>query len=255
MKAQVHRITWAVTILALAAIACNAVVPASPTATSVPPTDTPTAIPPTNTPKPTSTPRPTATPNLAATQQYESWQADLQPFVESGYLDDSAGGFKSYDDFSEDWAQIGWYKWWKFGKVNSDFMFGAHMEWSSASSTPDISGCGLVFGAQANEDHYAVVLDKGRILFMMARGSHVYQVGKTSGSGRVNFGNPAEADFQVLVQGQKAYVSVDEEVTTYTLSMDQSPYGEMGFTVLSGTNRDYGTRCKMTNVRLWMPDN
>jgi hypothetical protein len=27
--------------------------------------------------------------------------------------------------------------------------------------------------------------------------------------------------------------------------------GELGLTLFSGTNRDYGTRCRMTNIGLW----
>jgi hypothetical protein len=85
----------------------------------------------------------------------------------------------------------------------------------------------------------------------MKRGSGVYQVGKTRGSGRVDFGNPAEADFAVAVKDQSAYVSVNGEVTEYTLSVDQTTRGTFGVTLLSGTNSDYGTRCEMTDVMLW----
>lgn len=238
-------------VLALLATACGMAV--QPTPTVPPPTETATPLPPTTTPRPTATPRPTSTPNLAATQQYKSWESNLQLFVDAGYLDDSAGDFIAMDDFAEDWAQINWYKGWALGKTDGDFMFGGHFEWSTASSTPDVSGCGLMFGRQENEDHYAVFLDKGRILFLMGRGSHSYEVGKTSGSGRVQYGNPAEADFLILVKGDKAYVSVDGQMTAYTLSKDQVTTGVMAYTILSGTNRDYGTRCKITNAHLWQP--
>jgi hypothetical protein len=85
----------------------------------------------------------------------------------------------------------------------------------------------------------------------MKRGSGVYQVGKTRGSGRANFDNPAEADFAIAVKGKSAFVSVDGEVTEYTLSADQTTKGEYGVTLLSGTNSDYGTRCEMTDVMFW----
>ncbi|GAB4504577.1 MAG: hypothetical protein Fur0043_15710 [Anaerolineales bacterium] len=111
----------------------------------------------------------------------------------------------------------------------------------------------MVFGIQDNDDHYAAFLDKSRILFLMSRGPSVYLVGKTRGSGRVNFGNPAEADFAIAVKGQKAYVSVDGDVTEYTLSVDQPSSGRFGLTLLSGTNSGYGTRCEMTDLILWTP--
>ena len=87
----------------------------------------------------------------------------------------------------------------------------------------------------------------------MSRGANVYEVGKTRGSGRVNFGNPAEADFALAVKGKSAYVSVDGDVTEYTLSQDQSTSGGFALTLLSGTNSGYGTRCEMTDMFLFRP--
>jgi len=247
----------ALTVLMLLSLACGAIAAPTdaPTATEPPPpTETLTPVPPTETAVPTNTPRPTATLNLAATAQVESWQEDLQFFADKGFGGGSAGSFEAIDDFNEAWAQINWYQYWPVSETDGDFMFGAHLDWSSASSTPDVSGCGVVFGLQSNDDHYAVVVDRGRILFLMGRGSHVYEVGKTSGSGRLSYGNPAEADLLVLVVNQTAYVSVDKDVTRYTLSQDQVTSGDLALTVLSGTNRDYGTRCKMSNIHLWQPE-
>jgi hypothetical protein len=242
----------AILVMAFVAMACGAqAAPAAPTA--LPATETPTAAP-TNTPRPTATPHPTATPDLAATEQVAGWQMEVQRFFESGYIDSTEGEYLPQDDWSQDWAQINWYKYWPYDGIYSDLMFGAHLNWSTASRTPDISGCGIVFGLQENEDHYAVFLDQGRILFLMSRGENIYNVGKTRGSGRVNFGNPAEADFQVLIKGRSVYVSVNGEVTEYTLSEDQTATGKLALTVLSGTNKDYGTRCEMTDIHIWTPD-
>ena len=80
----------------------------------------------------------------------------------------------------------------------------------------------------------------------------------TRGTGRVNFDNPAdhpvEADFTIIVKGAYAYVLVDEElVGEYTLSESKILRGELGLALLSGTNKDYGTRCEMTNLHTWIP--
>lgn len=237
-----------IAIMLVTGLACGGSV-----ATSAP-AATDTALPPaTNTPRPTATPRPTKTPNLAATEQAEELQTLIQDFYDQGYVSSLEGEFTPLDDFFAEWPQIGWYQWWPSGDGYEDFVFKAHFNWSTASATPDESGCGIVFGIQENDDHYAVFLDRSRILFLMARGSNVYLVGKTRGPGRTNFGNPAEADFVVSVKGQSAYVQVEGEVTEYTLSADQPSAGEFGLTLLSGTNKDYGTRCEMTNVILWTP--
>ena len=83
-------------------------------------------------------------------------------------------------------------------------------------------------------------------------------VGTTRGTGRVNFDNPfdkpGEADFTLIVNGTYAYVLVNNEVIgEYTLSQSKILHGKLGLAVLSGTNKDFGTRCEMTNLHLWIP--
>ena len=143
----------------------NLVTACSPAATSVPTqaaTATVTLVPPTptNTAKPTSTPKPTATPNVAATQQIEDFNATLQDFMDQGYVAGTEGEIAQFDDFNQDWAQLGWYQWWPLQDIQSDFVFKGHISWSAASNTPEISGCGIVFGLQENQDHYGVFIDK-----------------------------------------------------------------------------------------------
>lgn len=82
--------------------------------------------------------------------------------------------------------------------------------------------------------------------------------GPTHGTGRVNFGNPfeapVEADFTLIVRGVYAYVLVNGElVGEYTLSDRKAMWGKLGLTLLSGTNKDFGIRCEMTNIHIWIP--
>jgi hypothetical protein len=132
----------------------------------------------------------------------------------------------------------------------------AHLKWSSAYKSPDISGCGFVFGEQENGDHYAVFLDRSRVYFVQTD-QYYYPIGTTRGNGVVNFGNPfdkpVEADFTVVVNDAYAYVLVDTElVGEYTLAQSRAPRGQLGLALLSGTNKDFGTRCEMTNLHAWI---
>lgn len=248
---RIAPIISAVLVLLAVTLACAGGATAEPTA--VPPTATlvPTEKP---TEKPTSTPMPTATPNLQATQQSEELDALLKDYEEKGYVSTTEGTFTELDPFKEEWAQIGWFNSWLYSEVDSDFLLKGHFSWSTAAATSDPSGCGVIFGVQENGDYYVFFLDKARIIFYLKRGETLYSVGKTRGSGRANFGNPAEADVIVAVKGQTTFVSVDGEVTEYTLSVDQTTRGAFGFSLLSGTNRDYGTRCEITDILLWMPE-
>ena len=258
---QTSRFHWFgifVLVLLTISLACSAAAPAAPpTATPVPPTAT-AAFTPTATPKPTSTPRPTATPNFAATQEMDARLKLLQTYVDAGYISSTVGEFESIDDFHEEWPQLNWYQWWPLHQTTTnygDLVFKAHFAWQTAVRTSDLSGCGIVFGVQPNGDHYAVFIDKARIAFLMNRGGTAYQVGKTSGSGRLNIAEPAEADIAVIINGASAYVLVDGVPTKYTLSADQPSSGEFALSLLSGTNKDFGTRCDITDAYIWMPDN
>lgn len=241
-------------VLFAVSIGCNAAVPAPtamPTSTPVPPKPTATA-----TAIPTSTPVPTATPDMAATQEIESRQAKLQTYVDKGYLATSAGQFEEIDDFHQEWPQLNWYQWWPLHETPTTYgnlVFHGHFAWETAARTSDLSGCGIIFGIQSNQDHYGVFVDKVRIAFLMSRGGEVYQVGKTSGSGRLSLQEPAEADVDVIVRDATAYVLVNGVPTKYTLSADQSSKGEFGLSLLSGTNRDFGTRCDITDAYIWTP--
>lgn len=245
-----------IVVLTLATLACGAAAP-EPTATNTPIPATVTAtVVPTDTPKPTRTPRPTKTPNLAATQRSEALNAEAQAYFDKGYLSSVDGDFVEYDDFVQEWAQLGWYNWWIMDEKASDFFMSAHFKWSTAWNYNDVSGCGFVFAIQDNNDHYAVFLDKSRVLFLNSDQSMggSYEVGKTKGTGRVKFDNPAEADFTLIVKDKYAVVLVDGEmVGEYTLAKDKAIDGNLGLTLLSGTNKDYGTRCEMTNLHLWRP--
>jgi hypothetical protein len=226
----------------------------SPAATSVP-TETATAslIPstPTNTAKPTSTPKPSATPNVVATQKYDEFQALLGKIKNDGYISTSAGQIIELDPFKEEWAQINYYDMWPYGMIDSDFVLKAKFNWSTAPAKSDDSGCGVVFGGQENGDYYVVFLTNSSTRFFMKRGANLYKVGKTNGSGVKKFANPAEAEFVLAVSDQKAYILVDGEPTIYTLSADQTSKGGFGLSLLSGTNKDYGTRCEATDMMLW----
>lgn len=243
-----------VLVLALGSLACTA----SPAIlTSTPgPTATVTATP-TNTPRPSPTLRPTQTPDLAATQHAEELIAEVQEYYEKGYLTTTDGLFIEVSDFSYDWAQLGWYRPKRLGLSVSDFLISAHFKWDSALKNSDTAGCGFIFALQPNDEHYAVFLDRTKIYFRISNPAlgHATSVKPTREAAQVKFDYPAEADFTLIVNGAYAYVLVNGEVASeYTLLKGRPLRGEVGLTVLSGTNKDYGTHCEMTNLHLWVPN-
>jgi hypothetical protein len=221
------------------------------------PTGTATLVPvtPTNTAKPTSTPKPTATLNVAATKQYEDFFSQVEGFKDQGYIPDTKGTYVKLQDFNESWAQLGWFRWWHqdFDINITNFVLDAHFSWESASAVSENSGCGIVFALQEDGKNYSVFLDKSRIYFTRSDADYYYELGKIKGTGRVQFENPAEADFSLLVFETQAYAFVDRNfIGEYSLSKDQPLKGKLAYSLLSGTNKDYGTRCEITNSQLWV---
>ena len=250
-------LSFLIILLLFLSSACSTFAPPVPTSTStLQPTATNTTVP-TKTAIPTSTPRPTTTPNLAATQHMSDLQAEAQSYFDQGYLASADGRFMEHDDFKEEWAQLGWYSWWDLNQNAKDFFISAHFKWSSAYRSADLSGCGFAFAIQKDSDHYAVFLDRSKVYFVET--AEYYQPFRpTRGTGRVDFGNPfdqpVEADFTLIVNGTSAFVLVDQElVGEYTLAQSKNLRGGLGVTLLSGTNKDFGTRCEMTNIRVWTP--
>jgi len=213
---------------------------------------------PTNTPtlRPTFTPRPSATPNIAATQQYEDMFSRVQEYYDKGYLPSTKGKYIPLEDFENNWAQMRWYDFFATGYRAKDFVVKVDIEWSNAIRNPEPSGCGFCFRIQDNGDHYLVFLDTEMVVVGgLDRSSSRYlkPFGVTSGTGTVDFGNPATANFTLVVNGDHAYVLVDDKlIGKYTLYTEKLlDEGYLAYTITSGTNKDYGTRCKMTNAVLW----
>ena len=256
-RQPLHTIMSFILVLIVISLACATSQP-TPAPTNTPePTATGTAAPTsTQTPRPSPTPRPTKTPNFAATERAEELNAEVRDYFDKGYLSTTEGRFRDLDDFSYDWAQLGWYKPFPVQDGVGDFFLSAHFKWDSALKNSDIAGCGFIFGIQENNDHYAVFLDRQKVFFLITdnRIGFSKPVGPTRGTGTVKFDYPAEADFTLIVKDAYAYVLVDGEVSAeYTLAQSRSSKGGIGLTVLSGTNKDYGTRCEMTNLHIWLP--
>ena len=241
----------------LVSLACATLQPASVPTLTPEPTGTATQTPtPTNTPRPSPTLRPTRTPDAAATQHAEQLNRQVESYYSKGYLSTASGRLRELEAFRNDWAQLGWYNWLPVGASAGDFFMSAHFKWDSAFQSSNTSGCGFIFGLQPNNDHYAIFLDRKQVYFAITDRALGYSrpITPTRGTGLVNFEYPAQADFALIVKGTYAYVLVNgEDVGEYTLAQGRPLQGNLGLTVLSGTNRDFGTRCEMTDLRLWTP--
>lgn len=249
---------------------------ATPSATLTPlPTDTPAPTA-TNTLTPTASNTPTSTPNATSTvmaatkeavveqQHIELTQAFLSAQRTQQAEDElwskiaadskmtlSKGRLYTVDDFEENWAQRNWYRWWWFDYNLADFVIMTHIDWESAPSDKTAyGGCGFVFRIKDESNHLLVLLS----VFGTAG------LGQMTPSGfeylawdrklDINTEREGSADFVVVVEKEiiTAYVNGEQ---SFRKLVARTNSGDIGYTIISGTNADFGTNCKFTNTRIW----
>jgi hypothetical protein len=176
----------------------------------------------------------------------------VQTLNTDGYLTTTNGSFHKLDDFDEEWAQINWYHYWMTGYDPSDFILRAHMAWSTDTTTPNPSGCGIVFRMQDDQEglYVVTVTTAGYVKYGILRDNYI----RASG-GLGYFGQPAvsgEADFAMVAVRDRFDIFINgERIRTYYGKTNDWLEGDLAYTILSGTNAGYGTRCEMTNIALW----
>jgi len=248
-------------ILALVLTACSTSLFEKPTPTALPATKTPKPSPtPTKTPRPTSTPRPTATPDVVATQAQMELESAIQEFVDKGYIPSTNGELVKLDDYSQEMAKMNYlnFSYTGFDELVQNFVFFGDVSWESAAPVnyPEYSGCGFAHRVTDKDGFYSMLLTNDRVLLSYCDYgfNRCGGLGTTRGSGRLDFDSPASASMSLVVNEDHSYVMVDGAfIGEYTLFKDKlRDPGHVLYSIISGTNRDYGTRCEIKNPQLWI---
>lgn len=237
----------------------------------IPPTDTPVPLPsdtPTITPSPTRDFQATLairetnvakTATSAALQKTQSANpmAELvEKLYNDGYLTTKAGTFTKLDDFSEQWAKLDWYQYWyqgdeKYG--NFVLSFSASMQSASDKANWHHAGCGVVFRHVDNDNHLFLIIAQNGIMSLRKRVKDIVHIVRDS------------KRYSSQIPVEKVYVNLIADGMNVIIFADGSPVleardpllrstlgeGRLAFSVMSGTNKGYGTRCSMTNIWLW----
>jgi hypothetical protein len=186
-----------------------------------------------------------------STQQAADFAAVIARLYDNRVITTSEGKYTHLDDFDESWAQINWYQWWPTGLEPTNFVIRADAKWQSASESANLfnAGCGFVYAENGEDNHYVTFL-------AMDGNVHTYRV--KSGVGTEMTGgfygrlDTPKANAQILLAVDNSTVTVlvnNKKVVRFQdKSLDQ---GKLGLTLFSGTNKDYGTRCQMTNIEVW----
>jgi hypothetical protein len=187
----------------------------------------------------------------SATTQAQPMFETVKQLVADGYISHSLGVYYLLPDFDESWAQLNWYQWWYTGYAPDDFVIRADIAWDSASETADWwnSGCGFVFRIAESGDHYLAyfALD-GYVRFQRTVRGNSTRLG-SSYYGKVDLPT-GQANVMLVVEGSSFTLYVNDE-KVHSRQDTALSSGLLAYTLVSGTNKDYGVRCQMTNVELW----
>jgi len=171
----------------------------------------------------------------------------LDKLYRDGAISTTNGETTAYNDYEDSWAQIGWYQWVTFQEADR-FVFSATVEWASASQTPNNfeSGCGVNFNmGYGNSDHLLASIRMDGLVYFTG-----FKNGRSLSYGTYKYGPPSikgSTDFTLVVDRDKATVYIDGQ--RLVRKADLPIMGDLvGLTTLSGTNKDFGTRCTWTDI-------
>jgi Tol biopolymer transport system component len=201
---------------------------------------------------------------LISLEEYEAEPLSIEDIVMSledgGFLTSSNGKrvkSSALKNFDEEWAQLGWYAYWRLQLSPSDqpdnFVIWADASWESASDKANWweSGCGFVFREEDVDNYYMVRLGmNGIVYFKRVRGGNQSTVGISPE--RLPLEVPEDnGNFILAVQGSNVMFFVDGMLVLNEQDISHET-GNLALTLSSGTNKDFGTRCSMENIELWI---
>ncbi len=187
----------------------------------------------------------------AATAAASDMALQVKKLYSDRVISSAGGEYFLLPDFDESWAQINWYQWYETDYEPDNFVIRTDISWDSASTTANwfASGCGMVFREVDEDNHYFVFVALDGNVYLNG-----YKNGKFISLGKKWFGKPdlpsGNADFMMAVDRDwiTIYVNGRQVLRKQDASFSN---GKLALTLASGTNKDYGTRCQMTNLELW----
>ncbi|MCB9135522.1 MAG: hypothetical protein H6636_08850 [Anaerolineales bacterium] len=187
-----------------------------------------------------------------ATEQAQPMVDLLEQLKADGYLNNTTGEYLRLPDHEQEQAKINYLDYFPTFLTPKNFVIRVDIAYQSASDTANWfnSSCGFLFrlDASAGNFYQAVMSLDGNVEFKRWKSSRstVLQNGYY---GTMDTPNGIfemilvveDSLFTVLINGEKV-VHLQDTVLKE---------GDLVYTLTSGTNKDFGTRCSFTNLDLW----
>lgn len=187
-----------------------------------------------------------------ATTQAEPMWALIQQLHADAYIQSTEGSYYQLDNFNESWAMLNYFDIWRTGYSPADFVVRADVAWDSASETANWfnSGCGFLYRLDRPENSfYLVFLTLDGYVKMQYWSPNAIRSLGFSYYGQLDLPR-GNAEMVLVAQGSKMHVLINGKLV-HTRIDTNIERGELAYTLLSGTNAGFGTRCVFENVNLW----
>ena len=177
---------------------------------------------------------------------------NVQRLYDDGIIQTLSGTYHPVPNYEDSWNQVDWYRWTYVGYPAANFVIRAKASWETTSwgAMSNLSGCGFVFRESGPENHYLMYLGiSGRVYFYRTHDGKMEYIGNS-----VYYPVEApsgEAEIMLVAVGNRFYLYVNGDYL-YDPSDGYFQEGKLGLTVVTGTAQDFGTRCKMEDIGLWV---
>jgi hypothetical protein len=196
----------------------------------------------------------TAEVEIQATSEADSMYQQVLELEKKGVISSSDGTYTRLEDYTREWAQINWASTNLYDNIApTNFVIRANVAWEADSPTPNSfnTGCGIAFHAT----------DSGRYFVFLAGDGNVYFENVDTKTYNA-FGKAYYGKVSARKDEARVMLAVDRDSMTFYVNEQKiinrthkaHPTGALGYTLLSGTNHGFGTRCSITNIELWELD-
>jgi hypothetical protein len=192
----------------------------------------------------------TAEAEMEVEPQVGTFSEKLQVAYDDGVLPTMDGMYHRLEDFDESIAKTNRFYWWDTGYAPENFVIRVDAYWDTASEQTDWdrSGCGFVFGLEDEQNYNRTWLGLDGFVNLKRLVKDDWQWIAKRPNGKLSIPE-GEAEIMMVVFDKRItiYVNGEKELSEY------DPFytaGKLALSVHSGTNKGFGTQCKMSNIDL-----
>lgn len=169
-----------------------------------------------------------------------------------GRIDTLGGDYRELADLDSSLAQMGYFQNHPFDVTAQDFLIQSEISWKSAYEKPDTidSGCGFTFRENSSESFLQafVAMDGNIYVRAFRNGAEIplvtYNYGQWSLEGN--------GIFTVVCSGSKISFLFNQQLLGTVTDATWISSGNIGLTVFSGTNYDFGISCSFRKNQLYL---